>query len=448
MSEGSVPAPGPPASTSPESAGFERLDTLVRVTTIQSWVYLATLFAVGAASVAFAVFYQVPTKVMGEGILLIKQDAISQVRAQATGRLVRLNVKLGDQVIPDEVIGEISQDDLWDAIHESEWKLQDLEAEDLALTKFECNEKETHEQAMDQVKQATGQARKSSLEKLTIAERLVKGTDEMRLKFITSDLELLDSREKKYDIRDDLNKGVTRLAELALEGTKAENVRQRAQLDRRLKIKQLERKLKSDRDKMKRTSQVVSRFSGTVAQVLSARDEMIREGAPVVLLHSPKSELGADDEGRPYDSIVFVPAGEGKKIDEKDVVEVSPTTVKREEYGFIRGRVVSVSELPATKMAMESALQHPELVETFLKRYSPGVLLRVHVKLDEAKASDLVRADQEGSDLLNHFDWSSSSGLRQPLKTGTMCQAAIVVDRRRLISLVLPWAKKFVGAAE
>ena len=110
MSDGSVPAPGP--ATSAPSPGFERLDTLVRVTTIQSWVYLATIFAVGMAAVAFAVFYQVPTKVTGEGILLIEQDTISQVRAQATGRLVRLRVKLGDHVEPEQAIGEISQDDL------------------------------------------------------------------------------------------------------------------------------------------------------------------------------------------------------------------------------------------------------------------------------------------------------------------------------------------------
>ena len=144
---------------------------------------------------------------------------------------------------------------------------------------------------------------------------------------------------------------------------------------------------------------------------------------------------------------MFVPAGEGKKINTDDSVEVSPATVKREEYGFIRGKVVAVSELPATKMAMESALQHPELVETFLKRYSPGVLLRVHVKLDEASAADLLRAGRASTGgKKNHFAWSSSSGLLQPLKTGTMCQAAIVVEKRRLISLVLPWTKTMIGA--
>ena len=45
--------------------------------------------------------------------------------------------------------------------------------------------------------------------------------------------------------------------------------------------------------------------------------------------------------------------------------------------------VVAIWEMPATRLAMEAALEHPELADAFLKRYAPGVLLRVHVKLDE-----------------------------------------------------------------
>ena len=115
---------------------------------------------------------------------------------------------------------------------------------------------------MDLVKQATGEEQKGSREKLKIAQRLADGTDKLREKFYTSDVQILEAHEKKFEIRDDLNKGNTKLAELELEGTKAEITRGRAQLDRRLKITQLERKLAIDREKMKRTSRVISRFSG------------------------------------------------------------------------------------------------------------------------------------------------------------------------------------------
>jgi HlyD family secretion protein len=427
------------------SMAFDQLDRLVRVTTIHGWVYLATLFAVCASAVTFSILYRVPTKVLGEGILLIDRDTLSQVRARGTGRLVKLGVKVGDLVKPADVIGEISQDELNDAIHEAESKLADAVRENQELTAFEEKERTTQTEAIDRVKRSIRLAESTSRDKLRIADRVVLSADRLRAQSYLGDIELLESREKLYVIRDDLNKGQSRLAELELEGITAENLRRRAELERALKIRQLKTKLALDREKLDRTSRIISRVHGRVAQVLSARGELVHEGSPVILLHAPKQDPGADDDGPPYESIIFVPAGEGKKIELGDPVEVSPATVKREEHGFIKGKVVAISELPATKLAMEAALEHPELVDTFIKRYAPGVLLRVHVKLDEADAKPASRSGQPTADRLNHFRWSSSSGHSQPLKTGTMCQAAIVVEKRTLISLILPWTKTVVG---
>jgi HlyD family secretion protein len=443
MSEGLISA----ANSAPDRASisFDQLDRLVRVTTIQGWAYLGTLFAVCLAAVLFAVLYRVPTKVHGEGILLIDRDTLAQVRASGTGRLVALDVKVGDPVTANVPIGVISQDELKDAIHEAEFKLSDAEREDLELTRFEQQARESQTEAIERVRNSILAAQGTSKDKLRIAGRVVSSADRLRAQSYLGDIELLESREKLYVIKDDLNKGQSRLAELELEAINAETVRRRAQLERSLKVRQLKTKLGLDRDKLLRTSQIVSRVNGRVAQVLSARGELVHEGSPVLLLHAPKAERGSDDDGPAYESIVFVPAGEGKKIEIHDAVEVSPATVKREEHGFIKGRVVAISELPATKLAMEAALEHPELVDTFLKRYAPGVLLRVHVKLDESDVSTSSDSPRPPSERLNHFRWSSSSGHAQPLKTGTMCQVAIVVEKRRLISLILPWTKTVVG---
>ncbi len=73
------------------------------------------------------------------------------------------------------------------------------------------------------------------------------------------------------------------------------------------------------------------------------------------------------------------------------------------------------------------------------------MLLRVHVKLDERVDSSTALPSGPRSKRGNRYRWSSSSGGLQPLKTGTMCQAAIVVDRQSLIKLILPWTKKAVG---
>ncbi len=144
----------PSSPPNPARVSLDQLDTLVRVTTVHGWVYLGTLFAVCAAAVAFAVLYQVPTKVNGEGILLIDRDTLSQVRARATGRLISLRVKLGDPVAPGEQIGEISQNELEDAIHEAESKLKDVEREDQELTRHEQKERETQTESIERVRRA------------------------------------------------------------------------------------------------------------------------------------------------------------------------------------------------------------------------------------------------------------------------------------------------------
>jgi HlyD family secretion protein len=122
-----------------------------------------------------------------------------------------------------------------------------------------------------------------------------------------------------------------------------------------------------------------------------------------------------------------------------------PATVKREEHGFIHAEVVAVSELPATRMAMETSLQHSDLVDAFLKRYAPGVLLRVHVKLKPEEGAVLSEGTKSTPRILNLYHWSSSTGREQQLKTGTMCEAAIVVKEQPLITLVLPWIKNSLG---
>ncbi len=440
MSESEAPSSGPPMDMS--GVALEQLDTLVRVTTVQAWISLATLFAICAGAMLFAFVYRVPKKVVGEGILLIKRDRLSQVRALGTGRLVTLGVTLGDKVTPNQVIGVIYQEDLMDTIRETSARLDQLRDENERLIRFETNERIVQDQALASLRAAIKRTIDNSTEGLKIAVRIVEGSERLRLISQLSNLDYLKDLQQKYTIQNDRNNGVSRLAELDLTQLSSENVRQRAHLQRQLEISKLETRLQLDRDKHDRTSRIVSHAPGTVTQILTAADEYVREGAPVVLLSSPKEAIpGQDFDGR-YECIVFVPAGEGKKINVKDFVEVMPATIKREEHGFIRGEVVAVSELPATRLAMEAALQHPDLVETFLKRYAPGVLLRVHVKLEPRPGLPIKDENELDPKELNRFRWSSSSGERQPLKTGTLCEAAIVVDKPRLITLVVPWVKK------
>jgi HlyD family secretion protein len=422
---------------------LDQLDRLVRVTSTYGWVGLLTLFFVSLASVVFAIYYRVPTKVNGEGILLVDRDRLSLVRAQGTGRLASLEIRVGDHVDSGKCIGKLAQDDLNDQIRENIRRLEDLERDDAELTRFEHDEEASQSAASLRLRRAIELARDDSGDALKIATKVVKSTDLLRAERHLGDLDLLSAREKYYEIRDALNQDESKLAELELNNRKATSARRLAQLTRRQKIDELKSRIGVDREKYDRTSRIVCHVDGQVAELLTAPGEMIKEGSPIVLLHVPHPDAA---EQVAYETIIFVPAGEGKKIGVYDQVEVMPATVKREEHGFIRGWVADISEMPATKMAIEAALQHPELTETFLKRYQPGVLLRLDVRLKRTDVANPAHAGISRPAPKNPFEWSSVSGGSQPLKTGTLCQAAVVVEKRPLISLIVPWVNRQIDS--
>ena len=307
-----------------------------------------------------------------------------------------MQVKLGDAVTRGETIGEISQNELTDTIHESELKLKDAEHQDLEFTRHEQEERDTQLASIERVRRAIKESQATARVKLKIAESIAIGDDRLRARKYIGDVELLESREKLYQIKDDLNKGTSWLAELDLEWTKGENLRRQRAARRKVKLQQLKTHLDVDRAKLLRTSQVVSQVNGRVVQVLSAIGELVPEGSPVVLLDCPKSEHIGDGDAENYESIVFVPAGEGKKIDLGDRVEVTPATIKREEHGFIWGRVVV-----SGKCRPPSERWKPARTSRARRGVRQAVcangLLRVHVKLDEPAFPEAAAAAASGA---------------------------------------------------
>jgi NHLM bacteriocin system secretion protein len=413
---------------------YRQLDTLAPGRKLRAWACMIMFSAVGAAAIVYAASHDVATTVNGEGILLVQNDILLLVRAPSTGRLVAFHVKQGDHVEPGDVIGEISQEYLKDLTHETSERLQELRREDEALTKFEDDERRSKDQTFEIESSQVSHSLKNLRQQLVLADQVTEDAARRRAERDVGDRELFEAKEKQRKIQGDMNRAHLRLNELSQDRASAENTRSRARFERQLKIKQLESRLALDREKLGRMSRIVSHRSGVVDQFLVGVDQQVNEGAAVVRLHGPRAQ--ERDQGSSYDSIVFVPAGEGKKINVGHFVEVTPASVSREEYGFIHGRVATISEMPATRLTFEEALGSPELADAFLEWYGTEGLLRVRVKLEEEPSSHLHT---------NRFRWSTPGGAHQPLRTGTMCRAGIVIERRRLINLIIPWTRGITG---
>lgn len=419
---------------------FEQLDVALRIVSARQGLLLAALLGTLGAFLVFSCLYRAPLKVEGRGIILPRYengvDPLLQVTAPAAGRLSRVLVKIGDTIDAQAVIGEIDQRDLVDEIETVTAELVRLTEEDRKLTEFEQAEAASMTASLTELERTL--LYNIRLDKGRLAQhRVILARDaSLRERQMISDLEAMKDRAEADAVDSAVANNQARVLEMKYEGVKDDLARRRDKLKRGFAADAARTKIDILRARLLRDSRIISDDAGTVVDLMITPHAPVEKGAPAALLR-PRPK------GRPpLEAIVFVPAGPGKKVRKDAMVEVAPDTVRRQEHGFIRGSVISISEIPATEQAMRAELKHPALVQSFLSQYAGQVLLNIHVDLRELHDGHFgPGADRR----FNRLEWSSRSGGFQRLDAGTLCAASVVVEERPLITLAFPWLRALGG---
>jgi HlyD family secretion protein len=419
---------------------FEQLNVSARIIPLYNWFFLAAAFLTLGAFGAFSFWYQVPLKVEGRGILLTAQsqgsDSLLQVTAPASGRLSKVRVAIGSSVHVGDVLAEIDQKELGDQVAATASELARLLEEDARMTRLDEDEARSQTEAQTQVERALRRSLDLDRSRLLSHQRIVAGDKSLQARRMLSESDALKSRADADEIESRVAAGEARLYQIAYDRLRDETLRGRASLKRKLAVREAETRLELLQARFQRDTRIVSPYAGKVVDLLITPQAAVETGTTAALLRPQNATPGA------LEATLFVPAGLGKKIRVGDAVEVAPDTVRRQEHGFIRGVIRSVSEIPCTDQAMLAELKHPALVSSFVEKYRGQVLLTIHGALREAPAS--AAADSTHSPL-NRLDWSSSSGAYQSISSGTLCSASIVVEQRPLIVLAMPWFKDLIG---
>jgi len=164
-------------------------------------------------------------------------------------------------------------------------------------------------------------------------------------------------------------------------------------------------------------TKVVSAYAGRILEIKVDSGSLIERGTPILSLEVMDGGL------RDLEVVIYVPAAEGKRVRPGMDVQISPSTVEREVYGFMMGKVISVGEFPATRQGMLRVLGSEELVQALSGAGAP-IEIRAHLMLDPQTPSG--------------YAWSSSQGPPLQIDSGTFCTAWIKIRQQRPISLVLP----------
>jgi multidrug resistance efflux pump len=144
---------------------------------------------------------------------------------------------------------------------------------------------------------------------------------------------------------------------------------------------------------------------GHVIELRHRVGDFVRNGEVVATIEPPSTNI---------EPVVYINSANGKRVKPGMEVQVSPTTVRREEYGFMKGQIRTVGEYAVTADAVESVTGNKQLVEELLKS---GTKVEVQVGL------------LANRDTASGYTWSSSGGPPFKIEGGTKVSVSVVASQ-------------------
>ena len=398
----------------------EQLDSLMQVTSPAGWLALAMAGVLLVLVVVWSIFGSIPSKISGQGIL-IRGGAVLDVEASTNGRITTLDVKPGDLVRPGQVVATIAQNGLDLKIQNTRALLEELKTQAAKSATAETRNAQSALAALQQERASRESAIQDATRQVAdLQQRLAKEEDLGRQGLVTQSV-VMNARNQVYTAQQTLDQHRIRLTQITTEeGTLRRNLDEQSG-SRQKEIDATSRELRELEGQLDASSAVVSPYAGRVLERVVDRGNLVNQGARVITLETLDT---------PLKTVLFVSARDGKKVQPGMAVEISPSTVRREEFGFMIGHVESVSSFPATPEEMRRVLRNNSLIEEMLKAGAPLEVV-----------TELVPDEHT----VSQFKWSSPNGPPTGVFGGTLCTASVTVSQRKPIGYVIPLVKDTMG---
>ncbi|MBI5522796.1 MAG: NHLP bacteriocin system secretion protein [Desulfarculus sp.] len=410
-----------PGGTRPASISSpEQLDQLLRVASPGGWIALAALGLILVSALVWGFLGRIPTKVDGSG-MLIRQEGVMDVVALGQGQLLEVKVNSGDLVERGQVVAIVAQPELQSQIKSTSHQLDEILDQQKRLQDFFAQQDQVKSVLYAQQAQNIKAALKDLENRMTWLQEKLESQETLREKGLITTQTLMDTRDQLAGTREKERDNRSKLKDLEEKALQDRLQKEQQLFQVQLQVLQTQGKLALLKDQMEVRSQVVSDQTGRVLELKSRAGSDVNPGTALFSLELLDKELVV---------AAYVPASQGKRVIKGMRIEITPSTVKRDEYGYALGEVTSVSAFPATQQGMMSLLHNQELVTQFSRAGAPITVYASFVK---------------SAGTVSGYQWSSEKGPPQQLFSGTVCTVQVVVEEEPPIQLVIPYFKKLLG---
>lgn len=398
----------------------EQLDRLITLASPFGWAALCALALLLTVIVGWGLVGTIPTRVEGAGILVTRGGQVYDAMAPSAGTLTDV-AAIGAKIEKGDVVARLDDteggEDLQHArsvLAEQEQMLAELsarlDAEIAARARVDAQQRNNLQDIIASAEQRrafyAGQLRDEEpvVQQGFITKRFVQDTRQ----------QMEQAAQEGRRARNDLLR--INAEELDQKGRRDADVwhQQQAVNTARRTVEELQTRLD-------RSTRIVSPMAGHVTEIKAVVGTVVGLGKPI---------LSIETAGEGLELMLYVPPDHGKEIVPGMQVRIEPATVKKEEFGTLIGRVLSVSEFPISAEGMMATLHNSQLITRFSSRGAPYAV-RVALTPDATSPSG--------------YAWTSVKGPPVALTSGTTAAAEITVREQAPIALVVPLLRDQIG---
>lgn len=399
----------------------EQLDRVVPVSDPFGWVTLLTLLMLLTGIVGWGIFGQIPDQVSGKGIFVTSGGRILDAMAPSGGTVVALLVDQNDVVVKGQEIAVLEQDALRQEAESAREVLAGRLRERAVLERNYDQEVELKSGNFEKQKAAqegiirAAQARAESLSAGldNLAALAAKG-------YATRDQ--LDTKTAEYNASlQDISTARNRILELESELLNLHTAHAKSLTEVDLRVDEARHRVRELDARLTQEARILAPTSGRVTELKIFEGAVVQRGTAIASIAT---------DGQVLQAMMFVPTKDGKRVVPGMTVHLSPSTVKKEEFGALLGRVIEVSDYPATRDGMLSILQNEQLVGAYSEEGAPY-----------AARVDLISDVQTTSG----YRWTSGTGPPVPITAGTTLEAEITVSEDPPANLIVPFIRRHTG---
>ena len=398
----------------------EQLDLVLRVTDPRTWIGLSAIFLLLVTAVSWGFKGSITTTAQGQGVI-VRSGGVLNVVSGGSGVILELKVQSGDRVKPNEVVARIAQPVMMERVRSLREAVAQAVQEREHTLQLRLNSSKLQLEALQRQRSNTEVQIEELNEQVRITTEEAAADEQLVGKGLITKQQALATKQKLVGIKDQIANLKAQIKQIDAQQFTTESAPQQDDTQMRDRIANSQRELTGAEKELSLAENVVSSYGGQVLELKTSPGATVSAGEPILSIQPDVQNL---------ELIAYLPSAQAKDTKIGMEVQISPATIKREEYGFMEGEIQYVADYPATPAALMRNFANEILAKT-LSATGAVTEVRATLKADSRTPSG--------------YKWSTSRGPDLILSSGTICTITVVTKRQKPIALLFPYIKDKLG---